>query len=236
MMMHGPAKAPEERVYNEGNGRAFECYRLRPLPVVERLIARSPSRVVAFKPLCDTHRTSEILDGLRSHTPPRAIWIWRNVEGRVRSAVAKFPTSNLDVLRRWTSGADRDHWQLQGISDASRAFLHGLDVEALSAESAAAAFWYVRNQLFFERQFDRRFDVLPVSYDLFVAEPEPWMRAIADFVRVSYRPDLIAHVKPSLPSRHRRDTVPIDPEILERSRELERRVEQGTRQHVRAGG
>jgi hypothetical protein len=158
------------------------------------------------------------------------------VEGRVRSAVAKFSTSNLRVLQRWATGVDRDHWQLQGISDGSRAFLNALDVETLSAESAAAAFWYVRNQLLFERQLDRRSDVLPVSYDFFVKEPEPWMRVIARFAGVTYRPDLIAHVKPSLSSRHGRDSVPIDPDILERCKELERRLEAATREHIQASG
>ena len=231
MMMHGLDMAPEVRVYNEGNGRAFDRFRLKPLPVVERLVTRSRARVVAFKPLTDSHRVHQMLDDLGSIEPPRAFWIWRKVEGRVRSAVAKFPTSNLDVLRRWASGVDREHWQLQGMSDESRAFLGALDMAALSPESAAAAFWYVRNQLFFERQLDQRLDVLPVSYDLFLREPERWMRLIARFAGLTYRPELIAHVKPSLSSRHRRTSVPIDPEILERCTQLERRLMDATTQH-----
>lgn len=224
MMMHGLDMAPEVRVYNEGNARAFERYRIRPQPVIERLVARSASRVVAFKPLCDSHRVTEILDGLDSIQPPRAFWIWRGVEGRVRSAVAKFPTSNLDVLRSWARGGARDHWQLQGISDDSRAFLVGLDVAALSPESAAAAFWYIRNRLVLERGLDRRPDVMLISYDLFLQEPAPWMRRIAAFAGLDHRPELIAHVKPSLSLRHQRPSVPIAPEILERCRALEERL------------
>jgi hypothetical protein len=236
MMMHGLDMAPEVRVYNEGNGRAFNRYRLKSLSVVEKLVARSPSRVVAFKPLCDSHRIHQILDGLQSIEHPRAFWIWRTVEGRVRSAVAKFPASNLQVLQRWASGVDRQHWQLQGISDESRAFLDSLDTAALSPESAAAAFWYVRNQLFFERHLNQRPDVLPISYDLFLKEPVRWMQLIAEFAGLTYRPDLIAHVKPSLSSRHRRARVPIDGEILDRCKQLERRLEDATIQHCQPSG
>jgi len=236
MMMHGLDMAPEVRVYNEGNSRAFDRYRLKQLSVVQELIARSASRVVAFKPLCDSHRIDEILDGLTSIEPPRALWIWRKVEGRVRSAIAKFPTSNLRVLQRWANGVEREHWQLQGMSDESRAFLSALDVNTLSPESAAAAFWYVRNQLFFERQLDRRADVLLVSYDLFLNEPDRWMRVIASFAGLSYRPELIAHVKPSLSSRHQRASVPIDGEILDRCEQLERRLQESTRQYSHTAG
>ena len=231
MMMHGLDMAPEVRVYNEGNSRAFDRYRLKRLSVVEQLIARSSSRVVAFKPLCDSHRINEILDGVRSIEPPRAFWIWRAVEGRVRSAIAKFPTSNLRVLQQWASGVDRTHWQLQGMSEESHAFLRSVDVNALSPESAAAAFWYVRNQLFFEHQLDRRTDVLLVSYDLFLREPVRCMRSIASFAGLSYRPELIAHVKPSLSSRHQRVSRSIDPDILDRCRELERRLQDATHQY-----
>jgi hypothetical protein len=228
MLTHGLEMAPDVRVYNEGDRRAFHDFRLRPLPQIDRLIARHRSRLIVFKPLCDSHRIDQILRDVSSTERPRALWVWRNVEGRVRSALAKFATSNLDVLRAWASGNAGDHWQMQGLSDDSRAFLSSLDHTRTSPGTAAAAFWYVRNRLFFELGLDRRADAMSVGYDLFMRDPEQWMRAITTFCGIDYRPELVAHVNPSLSSRHRRDELDIDGHVLDRCHELTDRLLQAT--------
>lgn len=228
MLTHGLEMAPDVRVYNEGNGRAFHDFRLHPLPQINRLIARSRSRIIVFKPLCDSHRIDQVLRDVSSVQSPRALWTWRNVEGRVRSALAKFPTSNLDVLRAWAAGRADDHWQVQGLSEESRAFLASIDHDRMTPGTAAAAFWYVRNRLYFELGLDLRTDAMSVGYDLFVRDPERWMRAITDFCGTDYRPELVAHVNPSLSFRHRRDDLDIDPRVLDRCHELTDRLLQAT--------
>lgn len=228
MVTHGLEMAPDVRVYNEGNRRAFDDFRLRPLPRIDRLIVKSRARIVVFKPLCDSHRIDQILRDVSSARRPRALWAWRDVDGRVRSALAKFSTSNLDVLRAWAGGAADDHWQMQGLSEDSREFLRSLDLDRISPATAAAAFWYVRNRLYFDLGLDLRSDAMSVSYDLFMRDPERWMRAITDFCGIEYQPGLVAHVNPSLPSRHRRDDLDIDPRVLERCHELTDRLLQAT--------
>lgn len=228
MLTHGLEMAPDVWVYNEGNRRAFRNFRLRPLPRIDELIARSRSRIVVFKPLCDSHRIGQILRDVSSARQPRALWAWRDVEGRVRSTLAKFPTSNLDVIRAWAAGEADDHWQVQGLSEHSRAFLTSLDHERMSPGTAAAAFWYVRNRLYFELGLDRHPDAMSVSYDLLMRDPARCMRAITAFCEIGYRPELVAHVNPSLSSRHRREDLDIDPRVLERCHDLTDRLLQAT--------
>ena len=61
-----------------------------------------------FKPLCDSHRTDHLLDDLRTASPGRAVWVYRDVDGRVRSALAKFGDGNRQVLREFADGTNTD--------------------------------------------------------------------------------------------------------------------------------
>ena len=65
---------------------------------------------------------------------------------------------------------------------------------AMSPESAAALFWYLRNRLYFELGLDRRADVLLVSYGAMVADPAAEMGRICEFLDLPYRAELHAHV------------------------------------------
>lgn len=223
MMAHGLDEAPEFQVYNEGNARAFRNFRLRPLSEIEPLIERSGAEFVLFKPLCDTHRTAELLDRFRPRA--RAIWAYRDVDGRVRSALAKFGDSDLQVLRAFAAGMSGAEWQMQGISLENADFIRSLDVGRLSAASAAALFWVFRNSLYFELSLDRRDDAMLASYDRFLAEPERSARALCAFLGLAYRPELIAHVKQRPPAWT--EPISIDHRIRERCSELQHRLDQG---------
>lgn len=221
MMVHGLDEAPEFKVYNEGNATAFRNFRLRPPPTIQSLIERSSAEFVLFKPLCDSHRAAELLD--RFHPRARVIWAYRDVDGRVRSALAKFGDSNLRVLRAYAAGKAYDAWQVQGISTTNAAFVRSFNFDRLSVESGAALFWYVRNSLFFEMSLDRRDEVMLVSYDRFVAEPERVATALCTFLGLQYRPELIAHVRPRPPAW--REPLAIDGRIRERCDELQERLD-----------
>jgi O-antigen/teichoic acid export membrane protein len=228
MMAHGLDEAPEFQVFNEGNARAFDNYRLRDLSTIQSLIDRSAARFVLFKPLCDSHRAQELLD----HFDPRGrvLWAYREVDGRVRSAVAKFGDSNLRVLRACAAGNADDAWQVQGISSENGDFIRSFDFERLSEESAAALFWYIRNSLYFELSLDQRRDAMLVSYDRFVSDPESIARALCVFLGLDYRHELIAHIRRRPQSRSR--PVQIDARIRQRCTELQHRLDTVSAQQI----
>jgi Sulfotransferase family len=194
MIARGLEEAPEFEVRNENDRGAFERFQLRPNDVIRQIVAESGQRYVLFKPLCDSHRTPQLLDELRTPSPGRAIWAYRDVDGRVRSALAKFGSNNLDVLSRIAAGNGEGMWQAAGLSEQNRALLGRFDYATMSPESAAALFWYVRNSLYFELGLDQRADVLLVSYDAMVADPRSEMERICAFLGLEYRPELDAHV------------------------------------------
>ena len=194
MVVRGLERTPEFEVYNENHRAAFDRFRLRPDPVIRRLADDSRHPYALFKPLCDSHRTPELLDGLGTRLPPRALWVYRQVDGRARSAVAKFGDTNLRVLRELAEGRGRDRWEAGRLSGGSLAFIASLDWQTMDPLSAAAVFWWVRNRLYFELGLDRRSDVLLVSYDAMVARPEEEMRRVCRFLGTPYHPRLVAHI------------------------------------------
>ncbi|MGH3118474.1 MAG: hypothetical protein ACRDQ2_15445, partial [Gaiellales bacterium] len=223
MIVRGLEAAPEFEVHNENERRAFERFRLRPLPGIREIVEESRHRYVLFKPLCDSHRTDEVLDTLGTRSPVRAIWAYRAVDGRVASTLAKFGDVNLNVLRTIAAGRGGDWWQAQRMSEETLAFVRGFDYETMTPATGAALFWYVRNALFFELGLDRRDDVALVSYDALLAQPELQMRELCRFLGFEWNPSLVAHVESrSSPGRR----VPgIDPHVRERCAELQLRLD-----------
>jgi hypothetical protein len=72
--------------------------------------------------------------------------------------------------------------------------IRSFDFDAISAESGAALFWFLRNSLFFDMGLDERPDVALASYLHTVKEPEPAMRALCAFLDLPFKPELIAHI------------------------------------------
>jgi hypothetical protein len=221
MLVRGLEESPQVDVRNENDRAAFRHFLLRPPATIRELVARSGHRIVLMKPLCDAHRTNELLDRMDTPTPGRAIWAVRDVDGRVRSATAKFGDTNLRVLREIAAG-ETGIWQAGGLSASNRELIGGFDYSTMTPESAAALFWYVRNSLYFDLGLDRRDDVLLVSYDRMVEEPEREMRLICAFLDFPYDRRLVAHIE--LRDRPGRDPLPIDPLVRARCDELTGRL------------
>jgi hypothetical protein len=237
MLVRGLEQAPEFEVYNESHRAAFRRFRLRPDPVLRRLIDGSRHPYVLFKPLCDSHRTADLLDGLGVRLRPRALWAYRSVDGRARSAVAKFGDANLRMLRELAGGGGRDRWEAQRLSPESLELVRGFDWDRLGPLDAAALFWCLRNRLFFELGLAERPDVLLVSYDAMVADPEAEMARICAFLDLPASGRLVAHVERR--GGRRPGPVDLDPRIRAHCEELTARLEaahDGSRWASRPGG
>jgi len=188
--------SPEFEVHNENDRRAFDRFQLRSDRVIRSLIEHSGHRYVLFKPLCDSHRIVHLLDHLGAGSPGRAFWVYRSVDGRVRSSLAKFGDNNLQVLREIAQGRGEGMWQAQRMSADTLALIHDLDLDSTSAETAAALFWYARNSLYFEMGLDRRNDVMLVSYDSFVRRADEHLQAMCAFLGCEFRPETAAAIAP----------------------------------------
>lgn len=231
MFVRSLGAAPEVEVHGENDSEVFNRFQLRPDADVVRVIARSRSRFVILKPICDSHRVDELLTlpGLR---PGRALWVYRDVDSRAASAVAKFGDVNLRAMADIASGVGLDRWQAQRLSSESLEFLRSFDYATLTPESGAALFWYVRNRLFFETGLAARDDVALVSYCALLADPAEMMQDVCRFLGLEYRDAMVADI-----GGDRRAPAPrklaIHPAIRDRCEELREELDEAFRaQHA----
>ena len=222
MVVRGLEESAEVEVHNENDRRAFDRFRLRADETVRDIVLASRHRFVLFKPLCDSHRVDELL-ALDTPSSGKAIWAYRGVDGRVRSALAKFGDTNLRVLTEIAAGRGADRWQAQRLSDESLELLRSFDWSGVSPASAAALFWYVRNSLFFDLGLDARDDVLLSSYDRLVADPEAGTRAVAAFLGLAWDPGMASHVEKR--SGAEASPLDLDPRVRLLCRQLEDRLD-----------
>jgi hypothetical protein len=232
MLLRGLETSPEVEAHNEDDATAFRRFRLRSDEEIRALVSGSGHAFVLFKPLCDSHRVPELLDGLGTPSAGKAIWIYRRYEGRARSAVATFGSNNLHVLRELAAGGGTDRWQAQGLSTDSWDVIRSTDFESLSPEAAAALFWYARNAMYFEHALHGRPDVTLVSYDAFVDNPAGTMQAICRFLDFGYSSRLVMHVESRSPRG--RDPLELPSEIRERCEDLQRRLDRAVVEKTRA--
>ena len=222
MVVRGLARNPAVEVRNENDRRAFQRYRLRSDAEIADLVARSRSRVVLLKPLCDSHRVADLLDGAlagATTTPRRAVWVYRDAAGRAASSVAKFGDGNRRVLAELAAGRGEHRWQLQRLSADSVALVRRLDPETLSPESGAALLWYLRNRLLFELGLATRDDLLVLSYRQVLSDPAATSRALSAFAGIDPEPASWAGVAPRASPLGR--PLALDPDVAERCLALE---------------
>ncbi len=223
MLMRGFDEAPEVEVRNENDQKVFYRFRLRADEVLRATVRASRHQFVIVKPLCESHRVAELLD-LPGLTGARAVWCYRDVDDRARSEISKFGDSNLAAIRVIAAGEGATIWQGQGLSDDVVATIAGFDVESMTADTAAALFWWARNRLYFDLELDARPDILLSSYDELVRDPEAAMRALCEHLRFDYRPELHAHIE--VRSSHESRPLTIDPAVRALCDELGARLDQ----------
>ena len=199
MVMRVLAAMPEVDVCNEDDRRAFDRYRLRDDAVVADVIRRTGHAVVALKPLCDSHRVLELLDGVHVGAPGRAVWVYRSLDGRVRSATSRFGDHARRALADVAAGVGT-HWQGEGLPDDTVATLAGIDWSTASPATAQAALWWARNKLVVDLGLADRPDVLVVSYDRLVVDPAAEVDRLVRFIGCDPRPSLAAGIAARRPS------------------------------------
>jgi len=174
-------ESPEISTFSEGTDPYFERVLLRPLEQIEDQVRRSPASVIALKPICETHRTNELLERFPRS---KAIWIFRHFEDTVNSATVKWTSGRAAVRRLATREFKPSDWRAGGLTDEKLRLVARLYHEGMSEHEANAVLWYLRNDLFFALDAAQRDDVLLVRYEDLLKEPRAHAARIFDFIGV----------------------------------------------------
>lgn len=226
MLTHGLDAMPEVEVHNENDKAIFDRFQLRNHQAVADTVAASPHLAALFKPICDSHDTDRLLDLFAdAANPARALWAYRGVDDRVRSAVAKFGDVNQQVMARIARTGVDGTWQTGRMSEATLEAIRSCEPDGLDANSGAALFWWARNSLYFGTGLDRRADVMPVSYEQVVGDPDGRLRLVCEFVGLPYRPEVSAHVDSRAAARGHKAPLDLDHRVRALTDELGARLD-----------
>jgi len=184
-------RSPEIITYNEGSAPFFTRVLLKDDETVRRALRRMPFPVVVLKPICESHRTADLLAAFPGS---KAIWIYRDYRDTVNSAVVKWTTGPKHVRELATGDLAAAGWRAGGLSKERLATVRDLYRDDLSPHAADAIMWFLRNGLYFDLQLDRRDDVLLVRYEDLVTAPQDHFPALFAFLGSPFEPRFLRGV------------------------------------------
>lgn len=182
MIMDVLEKSIHTDVYHERDARAFDNYQMRPVAAIRALYDRSPAAHFVIKALCELQKLDSLMSEFR---PSKVVWVVRDFEDVVNSMLKSFRNQAKQVQRIARDPAS-DGWRGEGMSRQTHEVVARLVRPDIDDASAAALTWYFRNILFFEKQFEHNPDVLLVSYERLVTDPEIEFRRLFHFLGLEF--------------------------------------------------
>jgi hypothetical protein len=199
--------------FNENHPAAFDKCRVRSHAMIAQLIEKSRASCVVFKPICDSHRVTEILNW---HKPSRAVWLYRDYRDVARSTMAMWGDANLRHLRDLiTGGGDWgwSQWNRDGYTPDLLQEVGDLVNDELTPQGAAALYWYLRNRSYFTQRLGERDDVTIFRYRDLVTNPVEHFARMCEFIGLTFSDEMAAAVHARSVSKGR--DIALDPRITE---------------------
>ncbi len=153
--------------------------RLNPLNSVKEVIDRDKVSLVALKPLVETQNLLKLLDYFQGS---KALWMYRHYKDAAFSNLACFGIrTGINNLRPIVEN-ESQNWRAENISENTRRIVLNHFSEDMNPYDAAALFWFVRNNLFFELNLDDNPNVIMCRYVDLVTSPLRIMKGIYEFI------------------------------------------------------
>lgn len=158
--------------------------RLDPLPVVARELRRGHAHLDVLKPLVESQRARELLDGLPG---ARAVWLYRDHRDVVSSRSAKFGSDsgrrNLLPIRT----GEAANWRADRVDAATRALVEDLYALGMTPEDELALFWCIRNRFYFAQSLEEDDRVVLCRYEDLVRDPVGVLRHLYGWLGLPFQ-------------------------------------------------
>ena len=160
-----------------------ERLRLDPWDSLSKRFADDRALLIVLKPLVESQNARAFL----SHfSRSRGLWLYRDYRDIAASNLAAFGTNNgIDDLRP-VYLQEPGNWRSEHVSEETRAIVCRFFAEDMTPYDAAALFWFVRNQLFFDQMLDSDSRVMLYKYEDFVGQPLCAMQAVYRFLELPF--------------------------------------------------
>jgi hypothetical protein len=194
--------------FDEDHPVAFADSRLASLRVRARLVRRSKAEIVLFKPVCDSHRVTTLLD---EHPQSRAAWIYRDYRDVANSAVERWGDMNrrfiIDLARNKGAWGRRQWNRELVVDDARAAALAELAPRDINAHTASAIFWWLVNETYFDQRLDANERVVLASYEDLVTNPAQEFERLSRFFGAAYDDGMVADISRASLRRESREPI-----------------------------
>ncbi len=194
MLIKHLGKSSEISVYGEGDPRANKDHRFKDEQAIKRVIAKDRKQRIIFKPLNDIQYADRFLE---FHKNAKAIWIYRNYNDVVNSAIIKWKDVQKNIIF-WIAKHYGQPWDCNNKYDRDCAiYAEGMSKDAaqtlkqavhsdMSNEDGAALLWFSRSKFYFDLGLDKNENVLLVKYEDIVENPTKFFKRIFDFIECRY--------------------------------------------------
>lgn len=157
--------------------------RLNPLHLVKIQIDNSRPPLIILKPLVESQNALRLLDYF---TNSKALWVYRHYRDVALSNLKLWGINNgINNLRPIVEGKPHN-WRSDQVSESTKRIVAHFFSETMNPYDAAALFWFVRNNLFFELNLDKDIRVKTSKYEDLINEPKKIMDAIYAFLGYSF--------------------------------------------------
>lgn len=155
--------------------------------VVEDHFYRGGANFVVAKPLIDMHKLPSFLAYFRG----KAIWMYRDYRDVVASNLARFGSGNGFATLEPILAKDVNDWKAKRVRPSLGHKIRQMYADGVTDEEAAALFWYVRNDLYFDMTMDKHPHVMLNRYETMVEHPQATARRLYEFIGRPYPGDRI---------------------------------------------
>lgn len=171
------------KVYGEfsklSSGDVHHKIRLNPLDSVKEVIDKDRAPLIILKPIVETQNSLKLLDHFDGS---KALWMYRHYKDVALSNLKQFGIENgINDLRPIVEN-NPQNWKSESVSEGVRKIVLEHFSEDMNPYDAAALFWFVRNNLFFELRLDENPNVLMCRYEDLVINPLEIINKIYEFI------------------------------------------------------
>lgn len=157
--------------------------RLNASSELETTLSKNRAPITVYKPLVETQN---IIDLFNLFPNSKALWMYRHYKDVTNSLLRKFST-NVGIRNlRGIVNNSQGNWYSEKVSDSLRLTVEKYFSEQMDPKDAAALFWFVRNQLFYELNLENNSRVLMCRYEDLASQPALVMHQIYCFLDADF--------------------------------------------------